>query len=64
MNDTVYVGIRVPKKDVAFIREACKYRGENLSNFVRRAVKRELARLEYLTDAEKKALEVYQVVER
>jgi len=44
------------KKDILLLRKVCQARGENISNFVRRAVKMELARLSFLSDEEKKAL--------
>lgn len=47
---------RMPKQEVELIRKIAKARGEDLSDFVRRAVKRELARLSYLSEEEKKAL--------
>ncbi len=47
---------RMDEKEVQLIKKVAKARGEDLSDFVRRAVKRELARLSYLTDEEKKAL--------
>lgn len=47
---------RMPKKRVELLKKVCKARGEDLSDFVRRAVKMELARLSYLNDEEKKAL--------
>lgn len=47
---------RMPKEEVDLIKKVAKARGEDLSDFVRRAVKSELARLSYLTEEEKKAL--------
>ena len=44
------------EKEIQLIKKVARARGEDLSDFVRRAVKRELARLSYLTDEEKKAL--------
>lgn len=49
---------RMPKKDVALLRRVCQARGEDLSDFVRRAVRRELARLSFLSKMDKKALEI------
>ncbi len=43
---------------VSLVKNVSDSRGENLSTFVRRAVLRELARLSYLTQEEKKALEM------
>ena len=47
---------RMPKEQVELIKGVSKARGEDLSDFVRRAVKRELARLSYLSKDEEKAL--------
>jgi len=47
---------RVPPEDLEILRRVCQARGETLSSFVRRAVRRELARLSFLTPEEKKAL--------
>ncbi|MEM3550824.1 MAG: hypothetical protein QXV01_07015 [Candidatus Bathyarchaeia archaeon] len=44
------------ENEIQLIKKVAKARGEDLSDFVRRAVKRELARLSYLSDEEKKAL--------
>jgi len=43
-------------EDVKLLRNICRARGEDLSDFVRRAVRKELARLSFLTIEEKKAL--------
>ena len=47
---------RMPRQDVELLKKICKARGEDLSDFVRRAIKTELARLSYLSKEEKKAL--------
>ena len=47
---------RMDQDDVNLIKRVCEMRGEDLSNFVRRAIKLELARLSYLSEDEKKAL--------
>jgi uncharacterized protein (DUF1778 family) len=52
------VGARLTLEDRRFIKEACKARGENISSFLRRALKRELARMGYFSEKERKALEV------
>jgi len=46
------------------IDRVAKARGEQISNFVRRAVKTELARLSYLSPEEKKALGIQPDVEQ
>jgi hypothetical protein len=52
------VGARFPKGDFTLLREVCDLRGEDLSSFVRRAVRTELARLSYYSPEVKKALGV------
>jgi hypothetical protein len=47
---------RMRKEEVELIKRVCEARGEDLSDFVRRSVKKELARLSYLSPEEKKAL--------
>jgi uncharacterized protein (DUF1778 family) len=49
---------RMSAEDVQLIKKICEARGEQLSDFVRRSVRKELARLNYLSSEEKKALEV------
>lgn len=44
------------EKDIELLKKVCQLRGENVSGFVRRAIKTELARLSFLTEEEKKAL--------
>ena len=41
------------------LEEVSRARGEDVSDFVRRSIKRELARLGYLPDADLKALELH-----
>jgi hypothetical protein len=43
-------------EDIELLKKVCKARGEDLSDFVRRSVRKELARLNYLSEEEKKAL--------
>jgi len=52
------IGARFPRKDAELLENICQARGEDISSFVRRAVKKELARMSYLSDYEKKALEI------
>jgi len=47
---------RMREADIQLLKKVCLARGENISNFVRRSVRMELARLSFLSDAEKKAL--------
>ncbi len=46
----------MPSEEVKLVKQIAKARGEDLSDFVRRAVKMELARLSFLTPDERKAL--------
>lgn len=47
---------RMPTKDVTLLKNICKARGEDVSDFVRRSIYKELATLSYLNDDSKKAL--------
>lgn len=47
---------RMPGKDVELVRKVSKARGEDMSDFVRRSIYRELASLSFLPDDQKKAL--------
>jgi hypothetical protein len=48
----------MPKPDVELLKKVSKDRGEDVSDFVRRAVYKELASLSFLSDEQKKALGV------
>ena len=48
----------MPEPDVELLKKVSKDRGEDVSDFVRRAVYKELASLSFLSDEQKKALEV------
>ena len=52
------IGVRISRKDRDLIDQICKARGEDLSDFVRRAIRKELAMLSFLPDEDKKALGV------
>lgn len=54
MSNIVFARMR--EEDILLLRKVCQARGENISNFVRRAVRMELARLSFLSNEEKKAL--------
>lgn len=47
---------RMPKHDIELLKRVSKARGEDLSDFVRRAIYRELGSLSFLSDEQKKAL--------
>jgi hypothetical protein len=54
------VGVRITEEDRKLLREVCHARGEDLSDFIRRAIKTELARLSYYPQDVKKALGILQ----
>lgn len=56
VNLTNQIGVRMSPTDIELLKNICQARGEDLSDFVRRSIKKELARLSYLNDDEKKAL--------
>lgn len=55
---------RMPSKDVELVRKVSKARGEDMSDFIRRAVYRELALLNFLSKEQKKALGISQAEEQ
>jgi len=50
------IGVRINEEDRTLLYKVCKARGEDLSDFVRRAIRKELASLSYFSDETKKAL--------
>jgi len=52
------IGARLRTEDLHLIKKVCKARGETPSTFVRRALRRELGRLSFLSAMEKKALQI------
>jgi hypothetical protein len=50
------IGVRLPVRDALLLKRICRSRGEDLSDFVRRAIRTELARLSFLGPLDKKAL--------
>ncbi len=50
------IGVRLPQEDKPLLEKVCKARGEDVSDFVRRSIRKELASLSYLSSEEKKAL--------
>jgi uncharacterized protein (DUF1778 family) len=52
------VSVRFPTSDANLLQEVAKNRGQDVSDFVRLSVRKELARLSFLSLDEKKALEV------
>ena len=47
---------RMPKEEIELIKKIAKARGEDISAFVRRSVRKELASLGFLSEDQKKAL--------
>lgn len=52
------IGVRVNPEDRELLKRVCKARGEDVSDFIRRAIRKELAKLSYYPDEIKKALGV------
>ncbi len=50
------IGVRLDSGDVLLLKRVCKSRGEDLSDFVRRAVRTELAKLGFLKPSDQQAL--------
>jgi uncharacterized protein (DUF1778 family) len=50
------LGVRVSQEDRDLLDKVCKARGEDISDFVRRAIRKELAELSFLPEEDKKAL--------
>ena len=50
------LGVRISEADRELLDQVCKARGEDLSDFVRRSIRKELASLNFLSDDQKKAL--------
>jgi hypothetical protein len=58
MQATSQINIRLDPEAKALLEKVARDRGEDVSSFVRRAIKIELARLSFLSPEEKKALGV------
>jgi uncharacterized protein (DUF1778 family) len=56
--EDVYIGTRIEIELKELIQIVCKARGEDVSDFIRRSVRKELASLSFLSAADKKALGV------
>jgi len=57
-DDNKIVAVRFSTSDANLLKEIAKDRGQDVSDFVRLSVRKELARLSFLSPKEKKALEV------
>ena len=61
-DDNKIVAVRFPTSDANLLKEIATDRGQDVSDFVRLSVRKELARLSFLSSKEKKALEVIEEV--
>lgn len=52
------IGVRIELEDRELLEKVCKARGEDLSSFIRRAIRKELASLSFYSEDVKKALGV------
>ena len=50
------IGVRLQEEDRKLLEKVCTARGEDLSNFIRRSIRKELASLSYYSEETKKAL--------
>jgi hypothetical protein len=50
------VSVRIPEEDKTLVEKVCKARGEDVSDFVRRSIRKELASLSFLSPEDKKCL--------
>jgi uncharacterized protein (DUF1778 family) len=50
------IGVRITTEDRKLLDKICKARGEDVSDFVRRSIRKELASLSFLPAEDKKAL--------
>lgn len=53
-----HISLRLRPEDLQVVDSVCRARGETRANFIRRAIRRELASLNYLNEEERKALGV------
>jgi antitoxin component of RelBE/YafQ-DinJ toxin-antitoxin module len=58
--ETVYVGARIEQELKDLVEKVCKARGEDVSDFIRRSIRKELASLSFLPAEDKKALGIKQ----
>jgi hypothetical protein len=61
--DVALIFSHVSEREAQQLKHVCRLRGEQISDFVRRSVKIELARLGYLTREELKALGIQRAQE-
>lgn len=58
------IGLRITLEDRKLLDKVCKARGEDISDFVRRAIKKELASLSFYSEETKKALGILRETEK
>ncbi len=58
------LGVRVSEQDRQLLEKVCQARGEDLSDFIRRAIRTELAKLSYYPQDVKRALGMYAIGRR
>lgn len=56
------LGVRVTSRDRRLLEKVCKARGEDISDFIRRSIRKELAALSFLPAEDKKALGIKEIV--
>jgi len=57
----ITIGFRVNEELHKLLKRVCEQRGEDVSDFIRRAVLKELANLSFLPEEQKKALGIKEV---
>ena len=57
------IGVKITAEDRILMDKVCEARGEQISDFVRRAIKKELASLSFYPKETKKALGILKEVE-
>ena len=62
-NETVYIGARVTPDLRDLVQKVSEERGQNVSDFIRFLVKRELAKLSFLPEDTKKAFGIKEASE-
>jgi uncharacterized protein (DUF1778 family) len=64
VNKSSFITVRIPREKYDLVKRVCFLRGEDISDFVRRAIYRELALLSVLSEEEKKSLGVTHMGDR
>jgi len=53
---SVTIGVRLKEQDKTLLKKVCNARGEDVSDFIRRAIRKELASFGFYSEEVKKAL--------